>query len=67
MTGSEDWKLTGQHDKDEAVKEMRTAREASGDEPGLGGLRVGRVEESLGNAVGCEGMVSDGQHKQHRE
>jgi len=46
---------------------MRSAREASGDEPGVGGPKVGKVEESLGNAVGCEGMVSDGQKKQHDE
>jgi uncharacterized protein YjbJ (UPF0337 family) len=67
LTGSEDWKTTGQHDKDAAVKDMRAANEASGDQPGVGGARLGKVEESLGSAVGCEGMMSEGQHKQHTQ
>ena len=46
---------------------MRAASDASSDQPGVGGPRVGKVEESLGNAVGCEGMVSAGQQKQHAQ
>jgi len=49
------------------VKDMRAANEGSGDQPGVGGARVGKIEESLGSAVGCEGMVSEGQHKQHTQ
>jgi hypothetical protein len=40
--------------------EMRAAN--TGD--GVGGARVGKVEESVGSAVGCEGMVEDGKNKQ---
>ena len=46
---------------------MRAANEAGGDQPGVGGTRLGKVEESLGSAVGCEGMVSERQQKQHTQ
>jgi hypothetical protein len=46
---------------------MRAASDAGADQPGVGGPRVGKVEESIGNAVGCEGMVSEGQQKQHTQ
>jgi hypothetical protein len=58
--------MSGQGDKDAAVKDMRTAREASDPEHGVGGPRVGQMETSLGNAVGCEGMVENGKAKQDR-
>lgn len=45
---------------------MRAAREASDPEQGIGGPRVGQMETSLGNAVGCEGMVENGKAKQDR-
>ena len=31
---------------------------------GVGRARVGKMAESLGSAVGCEGMVEEGQNKQ---
>jgi hypothetical protein len=43
---------------------MRAANEASGEESGVGDSRVGKLEQSLGNALGCEGMVSEGEKKQ---
>lgn len=46
---------------------MRAANETSAEQQGMGGPRVGKLEESLGSAVGCEGMVSEGQMKQHKE
>lgn len=49
------------------MKDMRAANEASSAQPGVGGIRVGKMEESLGSAVGCEGMVSEGQQKQHTQ
>lgn len=64
--GSEEWKTSGQNQKEAAVKEMRAANDASG-EPAVGGRRLGNLEESLGNAVGCEGMVSEGEKKQHTQ
>jgi len=49
------------------VRDMKAASEASGDQQGVGGPRVEKLEESLRSAVGCEGMVSEGQVKQHKE
>jgi len=46
---------------------MRAANETSANEPGVGGARVGKLEQSLGSAVGCEGMVSEGEKKQHAQ
>jgi hypothetical protein len=66
LTRSEEWKTSGQRDKDAAVKDMRAGREASDPEQGIGGPRVGQTETSLGNAVGCEGMVENGKAKQDR-
>jgi hypothetical protein len=45
---------------------MRAVRDAGDPEQGIGGPRVGRMETSLGNAVGCEGMVENGKAKQDR-
>jgi len=56
-----------QKNKDVGVKDMQTAKEVSGDQPGVGGTRLGKMEESLGSAVGCEGIVSEGQQKQHTQ
>jgi len=67
LTGSKDWKTSGQHGKDAAGRDMRAANEASGDQPGMGGPQVGKLEESLGSAVGCKGMVSEDQTRQRKE
>jgi len=65
--GSDEWKTTGQHDKEAAVKDMRSANDASSSESGIGGAGVGKLEQSLGNAVGCEGMVTEGEKKQETQ
>ena len=61
--GSEEWKTTGQLDREAAGKDMREAQDATGDQAGVGGARFGKAEESLGSAVGCQWMVLEGQHK----
>ena len=45
---------------------MRPEREASDPEHGIAGPRVGEMETSLDNDVGCEGMVESGKAKQDR-
>lgn len=42
---------------------MRAAKEQSQDQPGKNET-VGKVEEKLGGAVGCEGMVGEGKDRQ---
>ncbi|KAL8671765.1 MAG: hypothetical protein Q9168_003736 [Polycauliona sp. 1 TL-2023] len=57
------WKSAGAETKDAAVAEMRAAKEQSQGEPGKSDT-VGKVEEKLGSAVGCEGMVGEGKERQ---
>ncbi|ELR24013.1 uncharacterized protein ACA1_144040 [Acanthamoeba castellanii str. Neff] len=60
MTGSEDWKRSGLADKEAARAEMRAANEGPKDP----GLVPGQIESTLGRAVGCEGMIENGEEKQ---
>ncbi|KAI4238570.1 MAG: hypothetical protein LQ349_001024 [Xanthoria aureola] len=57
------WKTAGTETKDAAVAEMRAAKEQSQAEPGKNDT-VGKMEEKLGGAVGCEGMVGEGKERQ---
>lgn len=61
LTSSEPWLAAGRDTKSAAVDEMRAAKDASaGAAPR--NPTVGRIEETLGKGVGCEGMVDEG-HK----
>ncbi|KAK3725028.1 hypothetical protein LTR37_000538 [Vermiconidia calcicola] len=58
VTGSEDWKSSGQADKQEAIDGMKAA--SQGRDPQTNGY--GKAEEMAGKAVGCEGMEDEGAH-----
>ncbi|MCJ1308774.1 hypothetical protein MMC25_002428 [Agyrium rufum] len=60
LSGSEAWRQSGQEAKEAAVNEMRSAKEASGGLQDRGDTTMGKVEKSVGSAVGCEGMVEEG-------
>lgn len=57
------WKTSATETKEGAVAEMRAAKAQSEGEPGKN-TTVGKVEEKLGSAVGCEGMVGEGKDRQ---
>ncbi|KAI4131232.1 MAG: hypothetical protein LQ338_001325 [Usnochroma carphineum] len=56
-------KSSGAETKDAAVAEMRAAKEQSAGQPAKSET-MGKVEEKLGGAVGCEGMVDEGKERQ---
>ncbi|KAI4253671.1 MAG: hypothetical protein LQ352_003559 [Teloschistes flavicans] len=57
------WKTSASETKDAAVAEMRAAKAQSEGQPGKNET-MGKVEEKLGGAVGCEGMVGEGKERQ---
>ncbi|KAL8865241.1 MAG: hypothetical protein Q9198_009414 [Flavoplaca austrocitrina] len=57
------WKTAAAETKDAAVAEMRAAKEQSQGEPAKNDT-MGKVEEKLGSAVGCAGMVGEGKERQ---
>ncbi|KAL8638267.1 MAG: hypothetical protein Q9228_004567 [Teloschistes exilis] len=57
------WKSSATETKDAAIAEMRAAKAQSEGEPGKNET-MGKVEEKLGGAVGCEGMVGEGKERQ---
>ncbi|ROV98023.1 hypothetical protein VMCG_07080 [Cytospora schulzeri] len=62
VTGSQAWTASGEQDKAHAVSDMKAAsegRDASGG--------YGKVEEVAGKAVGCEGMVKEGETSARKE
>jgi uncharacterized protein YjbJ (UPF0337 family) len=61
VTGSEDWKRSGHDDKEAALAEMRAANQGG---PKDAGVVPGKVESTLGKAIGCDGMVENGEAKQ---
>lgn len=70
MTGSEPWKASGEQAKARAVSDMKAACEARQDAAGAasgGSGAFARAEELAGRAVGCEGMVKEGEGKAARE
>ena len=56
VTGSEEWKSSGEKDKQAGVDAMKAASENR--DPQRDGY--GKVEEVAGKAVGCEGMEEEG-------
>lgn len=56
--GSHAWTSSGEQAKARAVSDMRTAGEAR-EAAGSGGY--GKAEALAGKAVGCEGMVKEGE------
>ena len=63
VTGSQDWKDSGVHDKQEAVEKMRAANQGPTDNA----LISGTTEKKIGNMVGCQGMVHNGEEKQKQK
>jgi uncharacterized protein YjbJ (UPF0337 family) len=63
VTGSQAWKDSGAHDKQEAVEKMRAANQGPSDSS----LISGSMEKKMGNMVGCEGMVHNGEEKEKRQ
>lgn len=57
------WKTAATETKDAAVAERRAAKAQSEGEPQKNET-MGKVEERLGGAVGCEGMVGEGKERQ---
>ena len=56
----------GSADKQAAIDEMRAAKQASEAQGGEIGKNptLGKVEQSLGSATGCEGMEEEGAKRQ---
>jgi uncharacterized protein YjbJ (UPF0337 family) len=63
ITGSEAWKDSGVQDKQEAVEKMRAANQGPSDSS----LISGTTEKKIGNMVGCEGMVHNGEEKEKNQ
>lgn len=62
VTGSQAWKDSGIHDKQEAMEKMKAANHGPDDSSFISGS----TEKKLGNIVGCEGMVHNGEEKEKR-
>ncbi|KAF6807153.1 hypothetical protein CSOJ01_08341 [Colletotrichum sojae] len=56
VTGSHAWTSSGEQDKAHAASTMK----AAGEQRDASTQGYGKVEETLGKAVGCEGMVNEG-------
>jgi len=56
VTGSEEWKKSGEQDKQQGVDAMKAA--SANRDPNASGF--GKAEELAGKAVGCEGMENEG-------
>ncbi|KAL0488874.1 hypothetical protein AKO1_013561 [Acrasis kona] len=71
ITGSEEWKKSGQQDKEAAINEMHEAKQLADKETDYSDRNKsvlnaeGKAESALGRAVGCEGMVENGEEKKH--
>lgn len=63
---SPDMQKAGISDKEAAVEEMRAAKDLSDEQ--AGGVEknetMGRVEQTLGDVTGCEGMKEEGAKRQ---
>lgn len=62
ITGSQPWKDSGIHDKQEAVEKMRAANQETSDSS----LVSGTTEKKIGSMVGCEGMVHNGEERERK-
>lgn len=63
LTGSEEWKRSGIQDKEAAMAEMRAADHG----PDKDSMVPGKLESTLGRAVGCDGMIEHGEEKQRMQ
>ncbi len=63
VTGSQAWKESGAHDKQEAVEKMRAANQGPSDSSVISGS----TEKKIGSVIGCEGMVHNGEEKEKRQ
>lgn len=63
VTGSEAWKASGEQAKAHGVSDMKAAGEARD----AGSQGYGKAEELAGKAVGCEGMVKEGDASAKKE
>lgn len=63
VTGSEAWKASGEQAKARGVSDMKAASEGR-DASSQG---YGKAEELAGKAVGCEGMVKEGDASAKKE
>ena len=62
MTGSQAWTTSGEQAKAHAVDTMKAAGEKR--DPSQG---YGKIEQKLGQATGCEGMVKEGEASKKSE
>ncbi|CAF1459251.1 unnamed protein product [Rotaria sordida] len=63
VTGSQAWKDSGAHDKQEAAEKLRAANQGPSDSS----LISGTTEKKIGNMVGCQGMVHNGEEKERKQ
>ncbi|CAF0985907.1 unnamed protein product [Rotaria sordida] len=63
VTGSQAWKDSGAHDKQEATEKMRAANQGTSECPVISDT----TEKKIGNMVGCEGMVRNAQEKERKQ
>ncbi|UJR23374.1 hypothetical protein I4U23_026383 [Adineta vaga] len=63
ITGSQAWTESGVHDKQEAVDKMKAANHGPSDSS----MISGSTEKKIGQAVGCEGMVHNGEEKEKKQ
>ena len=63
MTGAQDWKQSGEQDKQAGAEAMRQA--SKNRDPQQSGF--GKVEQLAGQAVGCEGMENEGAQSKKSE
>ncbi|GAO51914.1 hypothetical protein SAICODRAFT_29374 [Saitoella complicata NRRL Y-17804] len=72
VTGAKSWTDAGSHDKSAAISEMKAANDlgsssrmgAAGAGTGKDASFLGGIEKKVGEVVGCEGMVENGEKKQ---
>ncbi|KAI0386099.1 hypothetical protein F5Y04DRAFT_243353 [Hypomontagnella monticulosa] len=62
VTGSQAWTTSGEQAKAHAVDTMKAAGEKR--DPSQG---YGKIEQKLGQATGCEGMVKEGEASKKSE
>ena len=63
VTGSQAWKDSGARDKQDAVDKMNAANQGPSDSSPISGS----TEKKIGQMVGCEGMVHNGEEKEHKK
>ena len=63
---STDMQNAGASDKQEAIEEMRAAKQASDEQGGqvTKNETLGKAEQTLGSVTGCEGMEEEGAKRQ---